>query len=146
MYAFGPDPETDSKFAHVMTVVRNCAGEGAALRYHTEVVIEGGNGEPNEIIKVVWDGKSEATASDSMDPLSSKDKSQEAEAAQMLKDILREGKRPAIECHDLLGKEGYDLKALNAGRVRRKAGVASKKFSGEQFYSWYLMAPTGQAG
>jgi len=40
VYAFGPDPELDSKFAHVMTVVRACGGEGSALRYHTELVTE----------------------------------------------------------------------------------------------------------
>jgi Bifunctional DNA primase/polymerase, N-terminal/AAA domain/Primase C terminal 1 (PriCT-1) len=74
VYAFGPDPEEESKFAHVMTVVRACGGEGSALRYHTEIVTESGDGNaPNEIIRVVWDGCSNATAEDSVDPSPSKE-------------------------------------------------------------------------
>jgi len=56
----------------------------------------------------------------------------------MLRDLLREGKRPAKECTELLKAEGYDLDKLNAGRVRKKAGAESKKFPGDRFNSWYL--------
>jgi hypothetical protein len=139
VYAFGPDPDQESKFAHVMTVVRACGGEGPALRYHTEAVTENGCGpEHNEIIKVVWDGSSSATAEDSVDPSPSKEKSQEAEAAHVLKDLLRDGRKPAGECMQFLKAQGHDLEKLNAGRVRRRAGVDSKKFPRDRFYSWYL--------
>lgn len=40
VYTFGPDPDSDSKFRHVMTVARACGGEGSALRYRTELVEE----------------------------------------------------------------------------------------------------------
>jgi hypothetical protein len=66
--------------------------------------------------------------------------SQEEEAAQVLKDLLRDGRKPAAECVKLLNAEGYDLEKLNAGLVRRKAGADSKKFSGDRFYSWYLQS------
>jgi hypothetical protein len=140
VYAFGPDPEEESKFAHTMTVVRGCGGEGSALKYHTELVTDHcPDSEPNDIIKVIWDGTSNATAEDSVDPSPSKEKSQEEEeAAQVLKDFLRDRRKPATECVDFLKAEGHDLEKLNAGRVRRKAGVDSKKFQGERFYSWYM--------
>lgn len=63
VYAFGPDPDEESKYCHVMTVVRSCGGEGLALRYRTELVTENcPDSFPTEIVKVVWTGTSEATA------------------------------------------------------------------------------------
>jgi len=141
VYSFGPDPENESKFAHVMTAVRGCGGEGSSLKYHTELITDHcPDCEPNEIIKVVWDGKSDATAEDSVDPTPLKEKAQEDEAAEILRELLKEGRRPAKECADLLKSEGYDLDKLNAGRVRRKAGAESKKFLGDRFNSWYIVA------
>jgi hypothetical protein len=141
VYAFGPDPEEESKFAHVMTSVRGCGGEGSALRYHTELITDHcPDSEPNEIIKVVWDGTSSATAEDSVDPVSTTDKCQEDEAAQLLKDFLRDGKKPSADCSSFLKAEGYDLDKLNSGRVRRKAGADSKRFQGDRFNSWYFTA------
>jgi hypothetical protein len=142
VYAFGPDPKEESKFAHVMTVVRGCGGEGSALRYHTELLTDHcPDCEPNEIIRVVWDGKSDATAEDSVDPASSKDKSQEDAAAQLLKDFLRDGKKSSTECTAFLKAEGYDVDKLNCGRIRHKAGAGSKKFPPDKVYSWYLLTP-----
>jgi len=142
VYAFGPDPDEESKYCHVMTVVRSCGGEGAALRYRTELVTENcPDSFPTEIVKVTWNGTSEATAQDAVDSASTLDKTQEHEAALMLKSILRDGRKSAAECHSMLKAEGYDLEKLNAGRIRRKAGADSKKFSGEKYYSWYLPSP-----
>src|SRR5262249_10442682 len=63
VYAFGPDPEEESKYCHVMSVVRSCGGEGSALRYRTELVTEDcPDSFPAEIVKVTWTGKSDATA------------------------------------------------------------------------------------
>lgn len=144
VYACGPDPEAESKYAHVMATVRGCGGEGSALRYHTELVTDHcPDSEPNEIIKVVWDGTSDATAEDSVDPVSTKDKSQEDEAAQLLKEFLMDGMKSAHECAAFLKAEGHDLEKLNSRRVRRKAGADSKKLPGDKFNSWYLTAPGG---
>jgi hypothetical protein len=142
VYAFGPDPEEESKYCHVMSVVRSCGGEGSALRYRTELVTENcPDSFSTEIVKVVWTGKSDATAEDIVDSASAQDKTQEHEAAQMLKSLLRDGKKSATDCQALLKADGYDLDKLNAGRIRRKAGADSKKFPGDKFYSWYLPSP-----
>jgi len=142
VYAFGPDPEEESKYCHVMSVVRSCGGEGSALRYRTELVSENcPNSFPTEIVKVVWTGKSDATAEDVVDSASSLEKTREHEAALMLRNLLRDGKKSATECTALLKAEGYDLEKLNAGRIRRKAGADSKKFPGDRHYSWFLLSP-----
>jgi hypothetical protein len=143
VYTFGPDPDEESKFCHVMTVARGCGGEGSALRYRTELVEENcPDSFQTEIIRVVWTGKSEATAEDSVDPTPLREKAQEDEAAELLHGLLREGRRPAKECAELLKADGYDLDRLNAGRVRRKARAESKKFPGDRFNSWYLPPTT----
>jgi hypothetical protein len=139
VYAFGPDPDEESKYCHVMTVVRSCGGEGSALRYRTELVTENcPDSFPTEIVKVVWTGKSDATAEDAVDSTSTLDKTRESEAALMLKNLLRDGRKSSTECHATLKAEGFDLDQLNAGRIRRKAGAESKKFQGDKFYSWYI--------
>jgi hypothetical protein len=139
VYAFGSDPDEESKYCHVMTVVRSCGGEGAALRYRTELVTEHcPDSFTTEIVKVVWTGTSEATAQDAVDSASTQDKTQEHEAALMLKSMLRDGRKSANECHAMLKAEGYDLDKLNAGRIRRKAGAESKKFPSDKHYSWFL--------
>lgn len=125
-----------------MSVVRSCGGEGSALRYRTELVNENcPDSFPTEIIKVVWTGKSDATAEDIVDSASASDKTQEHEAALMLKNLLRDGRKLATERAALLKADGYDLDKLNAGRIRRKAGVDSKRFPGGKFYSWFLPSP-----
>jgi len=48
------------------------------------------------------DGKSDATAEDSVDPTPLKEKAQEDEAADILRGLLTEGRRPAKECAELL--------------------------------------------
>jgi putative DNA primase/helicase len=138
VWTFGPDPESESKYAHVMTAARGCGGEGAALRYHTELHEDE---QAGEVITVFWDGHSDATAEDSVDPTPLRDKAQEDEAAAMVRELLRDGKRPAKECEEALKSEGYDLTKLNAGRIRKKAGASSKKFPGDNYYSWYIPTP-----
>ena len=139
VYAFGPDPEDSSKFAHVMTPVRCAVGEGEALRYKTELISENcPDGPPLDIIRVVWTGKSSATAEDSVDPPSAQEKSQERAAADLLKENLRDGPRPAKDCQEQLRSEGCDVEKLNMCRIRRLAGVGSKKFASDRFNTWYL--------
>jgi putative DNA primase/helicase len=143
VYAFGPDPDEESKYCHVMSVVRSCGGDGPALRYRTEIVSENcPDSHPTEIVRVEWTGKSEATAEDVVDSASSSDKGREHQAGEILKSLLRDGRKPATECIASLKAEGLDLEhGLNPQRVRRKAGADSKKFSGEKHYSWFLPNP-----
>jgi hypothetical protein len=141
VYAFGPDPDEDSKYCHVMSVSRGCGGDGASLRYRTELTTESGvNGAPNEIVRVVWTGTSDATSQDVIDSASTQDKTRENEAALILKSLLQDGRKSAKECTDSLKAEGYDPDTLNAGRIRRKAGAGTKRFAGDRFNSWYLLS------
>jgi len=140
VYSFSPDPDEESKYCHIMSTVRSCGGDGPSLRYKTELITEClPDSYTTKIIRVVWTGKSDVTAEDAVDPVSSSDKAQETEAAAILKDILRDGRKSAEECTKMLKAEGYDLETkLNAFRIRKKAGAQSKRFPPDTFYSWYL--------
>lgn len=133
VYSFGPDPDEESKFAHVMTVTRACGGEGSALRYRTELVQE--HNPETEIIKVVWLGKSTASAEDASDPMSSKEKSQTAEAAQTLAQFLGSDSKPATECEQFLREAGFDLAKLDAYRIRKLGRIKSKRIG--KGWHWY---------
>jgi hypothetical protein len=142
--AFGPDPEEESKYCHVMTVVRGCGGDGSALRYRTELVEEHcPDSFPTEIIKVVWTGKSNATAEDSVDPLSAKEKSQLTEAAQALIQFIGDETKPAVECERFLKDAGFDPEKVNTSYVRKKAGVTSKR--GGSGFQWSRQLKPGNS-
>jgi len=147
VYAFGPPPDSDDKYTHVMTVVRSCGGEPSALRYRTELVRDTGPDCPtNDIIRVIWLGKSNATAEDAVDPESSDVKSSEAQAAELIKDFLNEGRKPAKDCEQFLRSHGFNTEDgpnLNLTRVRKLAGVETKRFPKEKSYSWYRVMPEG---
>jgi len=147
VYAFGPPPDSDDKYTHVMTVVRSCGGEPSALRYRTELVRDTGPDCPtNDIIRVIWLGKSNATAEDAVDPESSDVKSSEAQAAELIKDFLNEGRKPAKDCEQFLRSHRFNTEDgpnLNLTRVRKLAGVETKRFPKEKSYSWYRVMPEG---
>jgi hypothetical protein len=143
--AFGPDPDEEDRFAHVMTVVRAAGGSPLSLRYKTELITEAcPDSHTAEIIRVVWRGFSNATPEEAVDPSSPETKSEEAEAAEMIKDFLADPphRKPAKDCEQLLAARyptAPDGKVrLNLSRVRKRARVKSRKIPPDKFYSWYL--------
>jgi len=135
VYAFGPDPDSDSPYAHIMSPARGAIGDGS-LKYHTESVTREWDGESSPVIRVVWDGKSKASAEDATDPTSRADKTLISEAAKALREFLKGGKKPAQECQNTLKAAGYDPDKVNVFKVRRKAGVATEQR--EKQHWWFL--------
>ena len=136
VYLFGPDEEDADQYAHVMVQRR---GVGAsALRYRTVAESKKWNGKTSGVIRVLWRGKSQATAESIVDPVSPEKKSQIGEAAKALKVYLSDGPKPAKECMDHLKEKGFDVDDLNRSRVLKKASARSEKLEGNRFYSWFL--------
>jgi hypothetical protein len=135
------DPDVEGHYAHIMSPIRGPKGH-ESFRYHTEVVNVEIEGEKSEVIKIVWDGMSKATASQALNPETQRNKSDTKKAGVVLRDFLKGGARGSRECINFLKEEGFDLeKNLNPGRVRAAAGAQSK-LGGKNSSLWYL--PTAQ--
>jgi hypothetical protein len=134
------DPDVEGHYAHIMSPIRGPKGH-QSFRYHTEVANVEIEGEMSEVIKIVWDGMSKATASQALNPETQRNKSDTKKAGVVLRDFLKGGARGARECIDYLKTEGFDVEKLNTGRVRASAGAQSK-LGGKNSSLWYL--PTAQ--
>jgi len=108
--SFGADLDEPDKHRHVMPWCEPVAVTTLPLRYRTEMVRDAAPDCPaNDIIRVVWRGTSNATAEDAVDPESRETRNQEAEAADLLKEFLREWpyRKPAKECEQFLRSQGF---------------------------------------
>lgn len=126
VYAFGPDDESDSDFAHVIAQARGTL-HAPSLRYHTEL--------DGDVVGIGWDGISTATAEDVVDSKTGGEKSKIVEAAQILKEFLKSGMQSAKACYKLLKDNG--LSGLNGWEVRKRAGVETTAKGGKDSY-WFL--------
>ena len=120
------DPDSENPYAHIMAPVRGPKAS-QSLKYHTEILEVLIDGEMSEVVKVFWDGKSNATASQGLDKESKKNLSLEKEAAVELRNFLKSGKRAASDCQQFLRSSGFRVENMNFGRVRKLAGVSHKQ-------------------
>lgn len=97
--------------------------------------------ETSDIVQIEWRGASSATSQEAVDPQQGAEKTAEETAAQDLIEILKEGRKPAVEAQKLLTDAGHK-ENLNWSRVLHKAKGSTKRFPGERFFSWYL--PTNE--
>ncbi len=118
VYVFGPDPAATSKYSHIMSPARN--NGLASLKYHTATE-DSPKHNIKEVVRVVWDGKSEASAEDAVDPVSRNEQGKYAEAAKSLRSFLSAGKKSVKECKDHLSNSGYA--DLDPWRIRKLAGI-----------------------
>ncbi len=123
---FGPDPDTEEAYHHVMTTGRGELQVG--LKYKTTVVERTWDNETSDVVKIAWGEKTKANADEVAEPESRAEKSKTAEASRLLTEILKSGKKQATECLAMLKDAGLDEATLkNIDRVRKKAGVKSEK-------------------
>jgi hypothetical protein len=148
IYMVGPDPQSTLKHAHVMTQERGSTGDVPSLRYHTELS-EWTDGKEKKLraVRVIWDGESQATGEEIVDPTSRSEKSGVAKGAEFLKKFLASGEQTAADCYRALAENGYgDGDAKTSGklykRIRDAAGAGFRQ-QGKQFW-WFLKAATEQ--
>jgi AAA domain len=131
VFSFGPDNDAESKYCHIMAPCRGALG-GSSFKYRTEV-------DENDTVRVIWDGTSTASAEDTVKEVTQDEKRQVAEAADLIADHLKPGEKSAQECEHVLKQAGFG--ELNTGRIRRKAGVGTRKGKGKDAgWFWYLKA------
>jgi hypothetical protein len=119
------DNDLESPYAHILAPVRGPKAS-QSLKYHTEIVPHDIDGATSEVIKIVWDGKSNATATQGLDKEAKKNLSEEKEAAVELKKFLNAGQRTSVECQSFLKSAGFKVDELNWFRVRKFSGVRTE--------------------
>ena len=80
-----------------MTQVRGATGVTYGLKYHTEMIEREWDGETSQVIRVGWDGQTGATAADTVDAMSRREKCQLGDAAALLRGFLSAADRPAAD-------------------------------------------------
>lgn len=139
IYLVGSDPDDTSPHAHVLIQKRGTAAP--SLRYQTYAKQVEWDGKESEVVGVEWRGTSSATAEDAVDPTGNREKSEMAQAAQELAEILKAGRLPKTEALQLLGDAGHNVDGINVTRLLRAAGAGSKRFPPDKWYSWFLPGP-----
>jgi hypothetical protein len=141
VYLFGPDDDSDDKFAHVMAQDRGCGAQ--SIRYRTEVIDQTWDGATSKVVRVVWGGKCEADAQSTVDPLSASEKTQITEDACFLEAFLKAGAKPA-QAVEQAHKAAFARECSNWTRVRKRARVKSRQVKGQgkgAGWEWYLPTP-----
>jgi hypothetical protein len=133
------DPNLQGHYAHIMAPIRGPKGH-ESFRYHTEVVNVEIEGETSEVIKIVWDGMTKATASQALNPESRKNLGLIQKAAPVLRAFLESGAKAATECQSFMKEGDLDI-SMCADRVRAAAGVRSFQ-KGRKWY-WGIAGNEG---
>lgn len=137
VYAFGSDPDSESPYDHIISPARGAIGD-SSLKYRTELVEREWAGQKSKVVRISWNGTTTANAEDAVDPTSRSDKGQIAEAARLLRDFLKAGRKQAAECQGMLKAAGYDPDKLNSHKIRKRAKVSTEQK--ERQHWWFLAA------
>ena len=141
VYIFGPSPDSESPYSHLISAARGAVGDDSLI-FHTEMQSQEWAGKSSDVIKVIWDGTSKATAEDAVDPASRKEKSVENDLANELGDLLKDGKpRSPEECKaHVCRTHSVKEDQVNWPRVRKKAKVNHERLEGKNKHVWQLEA------
>jgi len=133
--AFARNEKGGSPYHHYFVPIRGELFD--SFQYHTEVVKETYDGVESKVVKVVWDGRGDQKAEDTTADLTpSQQTKDQKECADALHQFLLSGKQPATACKAFLKENGWDIDALNSGRVRKIAKVNSKQK--DRKWWWFL--------
>jgi putative DNA primase/helicase len=140
----GPDPlRKEDRHAHVLAPTKEnlCASRGA-LRYSTSSTdLPATDVEPalQDIVKVQWDGTSEATAEDLLTrPRSSQSRKMVDEATEVLRETLKKGPQKVSDLENVRVGYGISPWAWRAARERLGATIKRHGFGQGSYITWEL--------
>ena len=140
-FVFGPDPNDDDKFAHIMGLVR--ATSTPALKYKTVAVPYEWDGKTSQFIQIKWLGQAENVDVDEVvNAPKQRDKSTAKNVRQLIKTILRNGQKTTDQVKEALKEAGIDTEKFSWQREASKVAHSGKggvDKRGEKFF-WSLEA------
>jgi AAA domain len=134
-----PDPQDEQRRVLAMTK-SNLAKMPDALAYRLV------NDDLYDCAKVLWDGATNHTAADLLRPPDPDEAPQQAEAAQILREILGQYPLPARKVEQLAGQAGISKTTLH--RARKSLGVITRRegYGPGSYYVWSMPSTSLPAG
>src|SRR5205823_6403465 len=142
VYMVGPDNNAPSrdKYRHILTQARGANGNASSMRYHTEWVEREIDGKIIGAVSVVWDGPTDASAEDVVNPVSATDKAKTEEYGEVISDLWQDGPKLASECTKRLRDAGWQGNGVTSETaIKKKAKAHSVRIDGKAY--WALIPP-----
>ena len=141
VFIFGPDPDEEDKYAHVMSEMRNKSAP--QLKYRTEVVKAEWDDKSSEVIKVKWCGVSHADVDEVVNAPKQQEKSITGKAVALITGMLRSGAKRKSDIDQALKENGINLESLQFDRIRKRCKADTRPLPGKSAgWEWFL--PTKQ--
>jgi len=137
VFIFGPDPEDENKYAHIMSEIRNKSAPN--LKYQTEVVKTEWDGKTSEVIRVKWCGVSHAEVDDVVNAPKQQEKSITGKAVAIITGMLRSGAKRKADIDQALKENGITLESLKFDRIRKRCRAETRPLPGKNAgWEWFL--------
>lgn len=137
VFIFGPDPDEEDKYVHVMSEMRNKSAP--KLKYRTEAVTVAWGGKESEVIKVAWCGVSYADVDEVVNAPKQQDKSITSKAVALIAGMLRSGAKRKSDIDQALKENGIDPARLEFTRIKKRCKAEVRPLPGKSAgWEWFL--------
>ena len=137
VFIFGPDPDDEDKYAHVMVETRNKSAP--KLKYRTEAVKVAWDGKESEVIKVTWCGVSHADVDEVVNAPKQQEKTISGKAVALIAGMLRGGAKRKAEIDQALKENGIDPDKLVWSRIKKRCKAESRPLPGKGGgWEWFI--------
>jgi hypothetical protein len=137
VFIFGPDPDDEDKYAHVMVETRNKSAP--KLKYRTEAVKVEWGGKQSEVIRVNWCGISQADVDEVVNAPKQQEKTISGKAVALIAGMLRSGAKRKSEIDQALKENGIDPEKLVWSRIKKRCKAESRPLPGKGGgWEWFI--------
>jgi hypothetical protein len=137
VFIFGPDPDDEDKYAHVMVETRNKSAP--QLKYRTEAVKVAWDGKESEVIRVKWCGISHADVDEVVNAPKQQEKTISGKAVALIAGMLRSGAKRKAEIDQALKENGIDPEKLVWSRIKKRCKAESRPLPGKGGgWEWFI--------
>jgi AAA domain len=137
VFIFGPDPDVEDKYAHVMVETRNKSAP--QLKYRTEAVKVAWAGKESEVIRVKWCGVSHADVDEVVNAPKQQEKTTSSKAVMLIAGMLRSGAKRKAEIDQALKENGIDPEKLQWNRIKTRCKAESRPLPGKGAgWEWFI--------
>jgi hypothetical protein len=136
-FMFGPDPEEEDKYAHVMAETRDKSAP--KLKYRTKAVKVAWGDSESDVISVKWGGVSHADVDEVVNPSKQQEKTITSRAVMLISGMLRGGAKRKSEIDQALKENGIDPEKLVWSRIKTRCKAEARPLPGKGAgWEWFI--------